>query len=170
MKYFSLHYLVITNSAFPLACLRNYSVSFSPHEMCCTLIEILNFLCHIWHKSMFSSTFYFLGCFLPTNRHILLFDYLYIIKIAFRTSTFLLFLVFRWTLRPRSLILFDPSTIKKKYFKIKITLNNNNSCNNNFKYCFNQLYYDCKHLIVLIIVECRLGFNNCSLLILINDQ
>ena len=41
--------------------------------------------------------------------------------------------------------------------KIKITLNNNNSCNNNFKYCFDQLYYDCKHLIVLIIVECRLG-------------
>ena len=34
-------------------------------------------------------------------------------------------------------------------------LNNNNSCNNNFKYCFNKLYYDCKHLIVLIIVECR---------------
>jgi hypothetical protein len=33
---------------------------------------------------------------------------------------------------------------------------NNNSCNNNFKYCFNKLYYDCKHLIVLIIVECRL--------------
>jgi hypothetical protein len=75
----------------------------------------------------------------------------------FRTtcSTFLLFLVFRWTLRPRSLILFDPSNYKKNY-KIKITLNNNNSCNNNFKYCFNQLYYDCKHLIVLIIVECRL--------------
>ena len=24
-------------------------------------------------------------------------------------------------------------------------------------YCFNKLYYDCKHLIVLIIVECRLG-------------
>ena len=39
----------------------------------------------------------------------------------------------------------------------KSTLNNNNSCNNNFKYCFNKLYYDCKHLIVLIIVECRLG-------------
>ena len=116
VKYFSLHYLVITNSAFPLACLRNYSVPFSPHEMCCTLIEILNFLCHIWHKSMFSSTFYFLGCFLPTNRHILLFDYLYIIKIAFRTSTFLLFLVFRWTLRPRSLILFYPSNYKEKLF------------------------------------------------------
>ena len=58
--------------------------------------------------------------------------------------------------------------------KIKITLDNNNSCNNNLKYCFNQLYYDCKHLIVLIIVECRrdtdLGFNNCSLLIIINGQ
>jgi hypothetical protein len=40
---------------------------------------------------------------------------------------------------------------------INNTLNNNNSCNNNFKYCFNQFYYDCKHLIVLIIVECRLG-------------
>ena len=116
VKYFSLHYLVITNSAFPLACLRNYSVPFSPHERCCTLIEILNFLCHIWHKSMFSSTFYFLGCFLPTNCHILLFDYLYIIKIAFRTSTFLLFLVFRWTLRPRSLILFYPSNYKEKLF------------------------------------------------------
>jgi hypothetical protein len=40
---------------------------------------------------------------------------------------------------------------------------------------FNQLYYDCKHLIVLIIVECTisdrdLGFNNCSLLIVINGQ
>jgi hypothetical protein len=60
------------------------------------------------------------------------------------------------------------------------TLNNNNSCNNNFEYCFNQLYYDCKHLIVIIIVECGLGFvqisdkglrfNNCSLLIVINGQ
>jgi hypothetical protein len=70
----------------------------------------------------------------------------------FRTSTFLLFLVFRWTLRPRSLILFNPSNYKNNN-----TLNNNNSCNNNFKYCFNQLYYDCKHLIVLIIVECRFG-------------
>ena len=38
----------------------------------------------------------------------------------------------------------------------KHTLNNNNSCNNNLKYCFNKLYDDCKHLIVLIIVECRL--------------
>ena len=55
------------------------------------------------------------------------------------------------------------------------TLNNNNSCNNNFKYCFNQLYYDCKHLIVLVIVECTISdtdleFNNCSLLIAINGQ
>ena len=35
----------------------------------------------------------------------------------------------------------------------KHTLNNNNSCNNNFKYCFNKLYYDCKHFII----ECRLS-------------
>ena len=33
----------------------------------------------------------------------------------------------------------------------KKTRNNTNSCNNNFKYCFD------KHLIVLIIVECRLS-------------
>ena len=45
----------------------------------------------------------------------------------------------------------------KKIEKIEKTLNNNNSGNNNFRYCFNKLYYDCKHLIVLIIVECRLG-------------
>ena len=56
-----------------------------------------------------------------------------------------------------------------------ITLNNNDSCNNNFKYCFNQLDYDCKHLIVLIIVECTISdmdleFNNWSLLIVINGQ
>jgi hypothetical protein len=50
-----------------------------------------------------------------------------------------------------------PATIKKKTNKQKNTLNNNNSCNNNFKYCFNKLYYDCKHLTVLIIVECRLS-------------
>ena len=37
--------------------------------------------------------------------------------------------------------------------KNKNTLNNTNSCNNNFKYCFNKLHYDCKHLIVLIIVK-----------------
>jgi hypothetical protein len=53
----------------------------------------------------------------------------------FRTSTFLLFLVFRWTLRPRSLILFDPSNNKNK----NNTLNNNNSCNNNFKYCIGRI-------------------------------
>ena len=37
----------------------------------------------------------------------------------------------------------------------KNTLNNTNSYNNNFKYCFNKLYYyyNCKHLIVLIIVN-----------------
>ena len=54
------------------------------------------------------------------------------------------------------LILFDPSNYKNLKIKSNYILNNNNSCNNNFKYCFNQLYYDCKHLIVLIIVECRL--------------
>jgi hypothetical protein len=54
------------------------------------------------------------------------------------------------------------------------TLKNNKSCNNNFKYCFNKLYYDCKHLIVLIIVECRFGLVQSatrvsgSLLIVIN--
>ena len=41
-----------------------------------------------------------------------------------------------------------PATIKKKK-TTKNALNNNNSCDNNFKYCFNKLYYDCKHLIVL---------------------
>ena len=46
---------------------------------------------------------------------------------------------------------------KKKKPKKTPTLNKTNSCNNNFKYCFNKLYYDCKHLIVLIIVERRLG-------------
>jgi hypothetical protein len=51
---------------------------------------------------------------------------------------------------PHSLIIFDPSNYKNKQNKQKKTLNNNNLCNNNFKYCFNQLYYDCKHLIVLI--------------------
>jgi hypothetical protein len=67
----------------------------------------------------------------------------------FSTSTFF-FWVFRWTLRARNLILFDSSNYKnKKTFK---KLNNNNSCNNNFKYCFNKLYYVCKHLIILIIV------------------
>ena len=62
-----------------------------------------------------------------------------------------------------------PTTIKKKILKHTLS---NNSCNNNFKYCVNKLYDDCKHLIVLIIVECRLslvqsvtwlmslGFNN----------
>ena len=67
-----------------------------------------------------------------------------------------IFLVFRWTLRACSLILFNPSNYKN-FKKLKKTLNNNNSCNNNFKYCFNKLYYDCKHWIVLIIVECRHG-------------
>ena len=72
-------------------------------------------------------------------------------------------------------IIFVPNNYKKL---LKKTLNNNNSCNNNFNYCFNKLYDDCKHLIVLIIVECRLGlvqisdtslwFNNRSLLIVIN--
>ena len=40
--------------------------------------------------------------------------------------------------------------------RLNNTLNNNNSCtgNNNFKYCFNKLYYDCKHSTVLFIVEC----------------
>ena len=65
----------------------------------------------------------------------------------------------------------------QKFKKIKVTLNNNNSCNNNFKYCFNKLYYDCKHLIVLFIVnlirlgtisDMSLGFNNHSLLIVFN--
>ena len=74
----------------------------------------------------------------------------------FSTSTFLFFWVFRWTLRACNLILFDPSNYKNFNLKKK-KLNNNNSCNNNFKYCFNKLYYDCKHLIVLIIVECRHG-------------
>ena len=49
------------------------------------------------------------------------------------------------------------SQAPSNYKIIKQKLNNNNSCNTNFKYCFNKLYYDCKHLIVLIIVKCRHG-------------
>ena len=44
----------------------------------------------------------------------------------------------------------------QQLYKSKKTLTNNNSCNNNFKYCFNKLYYNCKHLIVLIIFKRRL--------------
>ena len=54
----------------------------------------------------------------------------------FTTSTFLFFLVFRWSLRSRSLVLFDSSNYRKY---LKKTLNNTNSCNNNLRYCFNKL-------------------------------
>jgi hypothetical protein len=45
-----------------------------------------------------------------------------------------------WSLWPN--IRFVSSIVaEKNVTKIVQTLNNNNSCNNNFKYCFNQLYY-----------------------------
>ena len=42
--------------------------------------------------------------------------------------------------------------VKKKWYYVYTTIKkkptNVNLCNNNFKYCFHKLYYDCKHLIV----------------------
>ena len=78
----------------------------------------------------------------------------------FTTGTFLFFCVYLDEPWVRAVWYYSiPATIKikKKKPKKNPTLNNTNSCNNNFKYCFNKLYYDCKHLIVLIIVVCRLS-------------
>jgi hypothetical protein len=63
--------------------------------------------------------------------------------------------LFRWTLRPRSLILLDSSNYEIKKNKNN-SLNNNNSCNNNFKYCFNKLYYDFVKNIYILVLKFRL--------------
>ena len=54
---------------------------------------------------------------------------------------------YHWLISKDKKVMVRTSFAKKQKKWKKGRHNTTNSCNNNFKYCFNKLYYNCKHLI-----------------------